>query len=399
MDSNINISKITADLEKKFNGDANHDVRVLQDYCRTLPPCEESAKLVNALGKYAAEKFPNAEAFKITKVIEKAIAELEKQFNGDADHDLAVIREYCKSLPRNEDNFKVVIALGQYAASKYPEAEEIKKSKAQFEKMNAEAEKIKANVTEIQNLIKERKLDEAIESIHKVIDGAKLPEEEGKRFISFSHPFEEILFKSIDKDTTPVVRVSNLIEMLTLQLGSLLVETGKYDEARETLNRVLILNPISAPAHIQLAHTNILEKKFDKAFDELTTAYPLIYSRQMLCVFYCLLAEVVESLDKNYELAAAYAHHSLEYAENPMAKAVLERLIKDHNAPADKPSINTLRKLASEADLPVGPCQKVYDLAIQSAKQLKSAHPDLAKQIFAVAYDMTGEKALLKELR
>ena len=57
----VKIDRITADLEKKYTGDIEHDVKIVQDYCRSLPPCEESAKLISALSKYASEKFPDAE--------------------------------------------------------------------------------------------------------------------------------------------------------------------------------------------------------------------------------------------------------------------------------------------------------------------------------------------------
>ncbi|MBR4985260.1 MAG: tetratricopeptide repeat protein [Proteobacteria bacterium] len=395
----VKIDRITADLEKKFTGDAEHDVKVVQDYCRTLPPCEESAKLIAALSRYASEKYPDASVFKVSKIIDNAIAELEKSFNGDADHDVKVIQDYCRSLPKTEDNFKVVMALGQYAAVKFPEAAEVKKSKAEFDRMNEEAGKLKKRIEDIQETIKGGDMDKAIEALRALIDEAKLPDDQDKRFVSFSHPLEEVLFRSTNKDTREVVRVSNLMEMLNLQLSGLLAESGKFDEAEEALDRVLFFNPVSAHAHLERARFALLQKNYDDAFERLQEAYPYIFTRQLLAIFYCMLAVVVENVDKNYELAAAYAHISLVCIDNPLAHETLDRICKAHNVDPECPSAEKIRKLATDANLPYGPSAELCELAINAARQMKSVYPDIAKQLFATVYELTGQEALLKEIR
>lgn len=395
----VKIDRITADLEKKYTGDIEHDVKIVQDYCRSLPPCEESAKLISALSKYASEKFPDAEVFKVSKIIDKAIAELEKEFNGDADHDVKVIQDYCRSLPKTEENFKVVMALGQYAAVKFPEAEEVKKSKAEFDKMNEEAGKLKKRIEDIQETIKSGDLDKSIEELRALIDEGKLPEDKDKRFVSFSHPMEEVMFRASNKDTREVVRVSNLMEMLNLQLAGLLAENKQFEEAEAAIERVLFFNPVSAHARIERARFALLQKNYDDAFERLQEAYPYIFTRQLLAIFYCMLAVVVENVDKNYPLAAAYAHISLVCQDNPLAHETLDRICKEHKVDPECPSAEEIRKLATDASLPYGPSPEVCELAINAARQMKSVYPDIAKQLFTVAYELTGQEALLKEIR
>lgn len=395
----VKIDRITADLEKKYTGDIEHDVKIVQDYCRSLPPCEESAKLISALSKYASEKFPDAKVFKVSKIIDKAIAELEKEFNGDADHDVKVIQDYCRSLPKTEENFKVVMALGQYAAVKFPEAEEVKKSKAEFDKMNEEAGKLKKRIEDIQETIKSGDIDKSIEELRALIDEGKLPEDKDKRFVSFSHPMEEVMFRASNKDTREVVRVSNLMEMLNLQLAGLLAENKQFEEAEAAIERVLFFNPVSAHARIERARFALLQKNYDDAFERLQEAYPYIFTRQLLAIFYCMLAVVVENVDKNYPLAAAYAHISLVCQDNPLAHETLDRICKEHKVDPECPSAEEIRKLATDASLPYGPSPEVCELAINAARQMKSVYPDIAKQLFTVAYELTGQEALLKEIR
>ena len=400
MDTSVNIDKIVEDLQKKYTGNVDHDLGVVQEYCRTLPPCEESAKVVAALGKYASEKFADAEAFKIAKLVDEAIKELEKQFNGDPDHDVKVIQDYCQALPKSDENFKVAVTLGQYAAAKFPEAEEVKKSKAEFDKMNADMADIQKRIENIQDMIKSEDIDHAIEELRALLNDVKLPEnDESRRLVSFSHPFEEILFSATIKETRPVMRISNLVEMLNLQLGSLLGQTSQYDEAREALGRVLQLNPVSAPANLELANLFIHEKKYQEAFDQLQKAYPLLFSRQLMTFFFYMLAQVVENLDKNYPLAAAYANLSLVYSDNPAGHALLERLAKDHGVDTICPTPEEMQKLAEDANLPIGPHRDIPEIAIQAGRQFKASHPEIAKQFFEIAYELTGRQSILKEMK
>lgn len=398
MDNEVKIDKIVADLEKKFNGEANHDVRVIQAYCQTLPQCEESAKLVAALGQYAAAKFPDADAFKLGREVDRIIKALETQFTDDPNANVKIIQDYCKSLPKSEENLRIVLALGQYSAVKFPDADDIKKSKEEYEKMNAAAKQLQERINGIQDRIKNQDLDGAIEELQQVIGEAKAPAE-GKRLISFSHPFEEVLFGAMNQDKSELVRVSNLMEMLNFQLGGLLAQRERYDEAREALHKSLEFNPVGAHAHLELVRLALLEKNYDEAFAQLQATYPILFTRPLLAVYYCFLAEVVENLDKNYPLSVAYCYVSLDYKENPRARECLNRLAKIPGVDLSKPKADAVRKLAIDASLPLGPSPAVCELAVKAARQIKSSYPDVAKQFFAIAYELTGQESLLKELK
>ncbi len=395
----VQIDKITASLEKKYNGNQDHDVKVIQEYCRTLPPCEESAKLIEALGRYAADKFPDAEAFKVVKLIKQTIADLETKFTDDQNENVKIVRDFCKSLPRTEDNNKLVVALGQYAATKFPEADEVKKSKEEFDKIQAAAADMQKKLNDIQELIKNKDYDKAIEGIQAIINETKLPETTDKRFISLSHPFEEVLVRTMIKETRTFVRISNLLEMLHFQLAEIFATTGKYAEAREALQGSIEFNPVSAPAHLELARVAILDGKYDTAFADLTAAYPLLFTRQHLAIYYCLLAEVVENLDKNYQLAVGYVYESIDFADMPRAHEVLNHLAKHPGIDLNKPKPVDIKKLADEASLPVGPSKNVCELAINTGRQFKASQPEIAKQFLAIAYDLTKNPALLKEMK
>ncbi|MBQ9242511.1 MAG: tetratricopeptide repeat protein [Proteobacteria bacterium] len=64
---------IISSLEKQFNGDQAHDIEIVREYCRNLPQSEESLRIVTALGRYAAEKFPDEPMVKDAHKIEEAL--------------------------------------------------------------------------------------------------------------------------------------------------------------------------------------------------------------------------------------------------------------------------------------------------------------------------------------
>jgi hypothetical protein len=66
------INEIIQSLEAQFNGDTEHDIEIIRSYIRTLEKSEESQAIVIALGRYSAEKFPDAEVVKNAKKIEEA---------------------------------------------------------------------------------------------------------------------------------------------------------------------------------------------------------------------------------------------------------------------------------------------------------------------------------------
>ncbi|MBR4986972.1 MAG: tetratricopeptide repeat protein [Proteobacteria bacterium] len=67
------IQEIISSLEKQFNGDQAHDIEIVREYCKTLPQSEDSLRIVTALGRYAAEHFPDEPMVKDAKKIEEAL--------------------------------------------------------------------------------------------------------------------------------------------------------------------------------------------------------------------------------------------------------------------------------------------------------------------------------------
>lgn len=325
--------------------------------------------------------------------VSAVIADLEKQFNGEMNHDVEILRGYCRSLERTNENLAVVTAIGRYASEKFPEADAVKNAK-KFEETFMHFQEL---IEEGQKCMHEKKFEEALSKFREVIGDVKPASDERKHFCSFSHPFEEMLFRSGCKDGKEIERISTLPEVLYYQCGAALMELGRYEEARTEYMNALKLNPVSARTHFELVSLARLQKDYDEVRRLLKEVYPCLFTRIMLARFYREHASLALQ-DEKYALACALIYLSIDYEDTPQARAQLNSLAKHRGVDLSKPTAETVKQRLHDADIPCGPAQSVYDLALYIGNQMKKVYPDVAKMAFGIAYDITHYKPLLKEL-
>ena len=80
MDTNyVNIDAVLETLKPQFNGDADHDVDVIQTYCRSLERTNENMEIIRALGRHCANNYPEAKAVQNVKKMEEAFEAFHKK--------------------------------------------------------------------------------------------------------------------------------------------------------------------------------------------------------------------------------------------------------------------------------------------------------------------------------
>ena len=321
------------------------------------------------------------------------IADLEKQFNGDMNHDVEVMRSYCRSLERTNENLAIVTAIGKYVSEKFPEADAVKEAK-KFEETFVHFQEL---IEEGQKCMHEKKYEDALAKFREVIGDVKPATDDSKYYCSFSHPFEEMLFRTGYKEGKEIERISTLPETLYYQCGVALLELGRYAEAKAEYMNALKLNPVSARTHFELITLAKMQKNYDEARRLLKEVYPCLFTRIMLARFYREHAGLA-LIDEKYDLARALIYLSLDYEDTPQARAQLNSLAKHRGVDLSKPSAEAVKQKLHEYDIPCGPAQSVYNLALYIGNQMKKAYPDVAKMAFGIAYDITHYKPLLKEL-
>ena len=322
------------------------------------------------------------------------IAYLETKFNGDEDHDVEVIQEYCRTLDKTKDNLDIIMALGRYSAEKFPNAKAVQNAKKIEEAFDIFQKKLQS----AQELLKEKKFEEAVVAFDELIGENTPVESDEKHYYCFGHPFEETLCKMYYNDEKPIERISGLPMALYYQKAAALFELKRYDEAKAAYEQCTKLNPVDVRTWLELAQIAKAEEKYDEVRNILKKIHPFIYTRHFLARFYrehAFLAVVEE----NYQLAVALTYISIDYEDSAPARAQLNSLAKHRGVDLSKPKVEQIKSMLKEADIPVGPAQQVYELAMQIGMSMKKTYPQIARMAFAIAYDITHYEPLLKELQ
>lgn len=327
--------------------------------------------------------------------IKQVIQSLEAQFNGNTEHDVDIIRTYIRSLEKSDENQAIVIALGHYAAEKFPDDETVKNVKKIEEAFKLFHEK----ALKAQTALKNKDFKAAIDIFSEIIADVKPPQNEEKRYMAFNHPFEEMLARAAsNEDKRPIERISTLPATLYQQLSLAHFELKQYDEAKIALNHAIQLNPVNVAPYFELIQIAKLQNDFDEVKKLLNTIYPFIYTRHHLAKYYREHAGLA-MIQKNYELAVALVYISLDYEDAPTARAQLNALAKNRGVNLAKPKAESIKEQLHHAEIPVGPNPAVYELAISIGNALKKTSPIAAKMAYAIAYDLTHYEPLLKELQ
>ena len=210
------------------------------------------------------------------------IAYLETKFNGDEDHDVEVIQEYCRSLDRTKDNVDIVMALGRYSAEKFPNAKAVQNAKKIEEAFDLFQKKLQS----AQELLKEKKFEEAVAAYDELIGENTPVESDEKHYYCFGHPFEETLCKLYYNDDKPIERISSLPMALYYQKASALFDLKRYDEAKAAYEHCTKLNPVDVRTWLELAQIAKAQGNYDEVRSILKKIHPFIYTRHFLARFY-----------------------------------------------------------------------------------------------------------------
>lgn len=327
------------------------------------------------------------------KKIEEIIQSLEAQFTGDSHHDVDVLRQYCRSLPRNEENLAVVTAVGRYAAEHFPDEEVVKDAK-RFEEAYT---RFTDMIEKAQGCLKAGKFEEGIALFEELVGEVKPPVEENKKYCSFVHPFEEMLFRSGYGREKEVERISTLPQFIYMQMGGAYFEMKRYEDAKKYYGMALELCPVSFPIYMELLQIAKVEKDMDECRRLLDVVYPYLFTRGHLARFYREYAGLA-MIEEQFELALSLIYLSLDYEDSGQARAQLNSIAKHREVDLSKPKIDTVKQRLADAKIPLGPSPSVYELAMYIGKQMKGVYPDAARMAFSIAYDITHYEPLLREI-
>lgn len=212
---------------------------------------------------------------------------------------------------------------------------------------------------------------------------------------------ELLLYVNLEQPEKTVKSLEEPFARIYFQYGSLLVETQKYTMAQKALRQALHWDPASAMIRFEYAETFKTFGNVDQFLALTREAWPYACRVDLLgrC---CRNAAYYLSEKKEWAGAMGYTLMSMEYAgKNQAALAELEYIGKQGGKSVKAPSLEELKKIAANHDLPLGPDRRMLGILLHYAdefRQQKERQP-LARQLYQEAYDLTHAEEIRQVLR
>lgn len=315
------------------------------------------------------------------------------RFNGDENHDIAILRDYLSKLERIDENIPIIKAIGNFCAERFPNADFVKAAK----KIEEAFDDFKQKMDKAQTFMKNKDYPNAVAAFREIIGNVAPESENGKLKFAFGHPFEEMIYRMNFKEEGKIERISELPVLIYMQLGSALFEMQNYGEAKTAYEDALKLNPVNLFVWFELIQIAKLQKDYQGMRAILGKIHPYIFTRHFLARFYREYA-FLAMLDGLYDLCVALTYLSMDYEDDQHARAQLNAVAKKPGVNLNKPTVEAVKKILSENQIPIGPARAVYENAFQIGQQTKNAYPQVAKMALGIAYDLTHYQPLLKEI-
>jgi tetratricopeptide (TPR) repeat protein len=322
---------------------------------------------------------------------------------GEAEHDFAYLQEQSKKYSKHKLAREILRGIGRIITEILPQEEKEKFSKAFANNALGWA----TTIEEAEFLINKREYEKAFSMIDPIVraynaaDTGAFSDDGVNEYHYFSNPFEYVLYLALFKPQKEVRRMPlNFVRPLQLH-GFLLLEFGRYEEARASLRKARKINPVRVDILFEFAETYKIENKFEDYLELTKQCFKYAYTKKDLarCYrnigYYC-----IEKAD--YETAVAVETYSLFFEKSTMVQSELFYISQKTGKLSAPPSVEVMQQLLRNIDIPLGPSQEVLGIAYSLAKDAEEKQNyDIAKFSYGILYELTGNddiKAKLESL-
>ena len=317
---------------------------------------------------------------------------------GDQKTDIKYLHSKMEEFKDHKYGKEIVRACGRLMAKLLPEEalEELNKV------MNNNDLGIDATLEEVQFNQYKKNFDKAISLIEPLI---KKIEEIGffkddavSEYHSFDNFFEEILYKYYNEPKKDVRHAQMPLATVYTQYGSLLIDVGRWEDARNALQEALHWNPASAEIIFEYSETYKHTGELDLYFKFARDAFKYCYTPETLARAYRNLGWYF--IEKElYEDALVAYFLSVQYADDPHVQSELYYISQATGKEFEQPDLESVKACAKKYGFPVGPHHDVLSVAYSLGKQaFDDNQKDAAKFFLSIFYGLMQDEDVKKML-
>ena len=317
---------------------------------------------------------------------------------GNVAEDIAYLQKQMEKYKEHEYGKEILRACGRLIYRITPEETKEKLNSL----LNKESLGIKEAMEEARFNVYKKNYDKALKILTDIVDrfekSGVFKDDKVTEYHSFANPLEFIIFANVYKPEKQAKDMGPNIYQMYHELGSLLFEVKRYDEAEKALEKALTWNPVSAGAAFEYAEISKVRGDLDKFFAVTKGCFDFISEPEDLGRAYRNLGYYFVEKELYY-VAAACNYLSLQYDnESKVAQSELYYIQQVTGETMDFPAMEELEEYSEEYGFPIGPSHEVVGIAYHCGKQaLDEGHANIARFFLQKVYDLIPAEEI-KEL-
>ncbi len=334
---------------------------------------------------------------------ETIIQNIRDAMTGDAEKDLAFLREQMEAYKEHEYAKEIIRECGRMMYELLPESTK--------EELTAAMEKDDAGMGEqlerFEFLMYKKDFDAALEVIEPLVRkmdmltaAGAFQDDNASEYYCFNELFEEIIHHERTQSEKTFRQCPIPFAKIYSYYGSLLIDLKRYEEAEEALEKALRWNPSSSDYLFELAETWKIRGDMERFLELTIRAFDNSFKSATVARCYRNLGYYFTEM-KQWDMAVACIVLSFEFVpadKNGQSELYyIEHMAGKH---VEMPEFDEFRKVADQYGFPTGPSDELVQLAGNYANYFTfHENRDMADYFLRIFYDLTGDeeaKAILE---
>lgn len=330
-------------------------------------------------------------------MVNDIIEEIKKGLTGNASHDANYLHDQAMKYRNHENSEEILRILSDMTFDLLPDD----KKEALHNAMFIGDKRIDQAYNEVNNLFKNRKLDEAAELMSKIEKQADtyFDHTEKTKKYSFRNRFDEYLFVELYKPEKQYERTPFDFCTYLAFYGYILVEMKKPEEAVRVLEKAIKYNPVNTGPRFEMAECYKVLRNPEKLFECVKVTLKIASTPADIARCYCNLGYYCIDI-KDYDSAVCFYYNSMLYVPNDNIKGELQHISMLTKKPITPPSKEDILKAFEKYNLHHGPSQVVINMAYSLGEYCveHNARPEESIYYYSIAYNLTRNEDIKQKI-
>lgn len=322
------------------------------------------------------------------------INEIQARLSGNAEKDVAFLRESARNLRDDEDGLAVRREIARWILKIAPRS----KTRDWRRGFRELSESFDAKLRSAQNWVENRRFEEALDLLVPLaakVDGL-FDDDARTEYRRFRNPLEEAICDRFFSSGKERRRAPIDYPRLYLLFGSALYEKRRTSESKRVLKKGLAFNPIDVELLFQQGEANRRERNDREYLRTTTDALRYSYRPKDLARGYRNLGAFYVEAGR-FDLARNLYFFSLTFDDDSTTRRELRFLESQTRRRAKAPPFETIRRSFDQEEIQLGPDPNVVAAAKELGERARRENDStLARDCFDVVFRLTNDSAAKK---